>query len=198
VGLHFARMRRHKCPSVTIRISNECFGSKMILFWLLDNPVASLPGLFDRSGGTSWKSLHFVPGYDRTVPPGQKPCTNHPEVTLSKCPNCRGTSCLAVFLSEGIQKFLYPAELGVGRFQKIGLPNPEFLAPFVGTFEITCGILVILGFVTRLAVIPLFIISSTAILTTKVPTCFYRKVFGPRHTRFASTIACGWVRFFSW
>ena len=75
----------------------------------------------------------------------------------------------AVFLSEGIQKFLYPAELGVGRFQKIGLPNPEFLAPFVGAFEIICGILVILGFVTRLAVIPLFIISSTAILTTKVP-----------------------------
>ena len=75
----------------------------------------------------------------------------------------------AVFLSEGIQKFLYPAELGAGRFQKIGLPNPEFLAPFVGFFEIACGILVILGFVTRLAVIPLLIISSTAILTTKVP-----------------------------
>jgi putative oxidoreductase len=55
----------------------------------------------------------------------------------------------AVFLSEGIQKFLYPAELGAGRFQKIGLPNPEFLAPFVGFFEIACGILVILGFVTH-------------------------------------------------
>ena len=42
----------------------------------------------------------------------------------------------AVFLSEGIQKFLFPAELGVGRFTKIGLPAPELLAPFVGTFEI--------------------------------------------------------------
>jgi len=51
----------------------------------------------------------------------------------------------AVFLSEGIQKFLFPAELGVGRFAKIGLPSPEFLAPFVGTFEITCGLLVLLG-----------------------------------------------------
>jgi len=29
----------------------------------------------------------------------------------------------AVFLSEGIQKFLYPADLGVGRFTKIGLPG---------------------------------------------------------------------------
>ena len=96
----------------------------------------------------------------------------------------------AVFLSEGIQKFLYPAELGAGRFQKIGLPNPEFLAPFVGFFEIACGILVILGFVTRLAVIPLLIISSTAILEQRLE-CFYRKVFGQRHTRSESTIACG-------
>ena len=87
----------------------------------------------------------------------------------------------AVFLSEGIQKFLYPAELGVGRFQKIGLPNPEFLAPFVGAFEITCGILVILGFVTRLAVIPLFIISSTAILTTKVPMLLQKGFWPAAH-----------------
>src|SRR5580704_7219790 len=87
----------------------------------------------------------------------------------------------AVFLSEGIQKFLYPAELGVGRFQKIGLPNPEFLAPFVGAFEITCGILVILGFVTRLAVIPLFIISSTAILTTKIPMLLQKGFWPAAH-----------------
>ena len=30
----------------------------------------------------------------------------------------------AVFLSEGIQKFLFSAELGVGRFAKIGIPSP--------------------------------------------------------------------------
>jgi hypothetical protein len=45
--------RRYKRPSVTIRISNECFGAKIILFWLLDNPVARLPGLFDRCGGVA-------------------------------------------------------------------------------------------------------------------------------------------------
>jgi uncharacterized membrane protein YphA (DoxX/SURF4 family) len=28
----------------------------------------------------------------------------------------------AVFLSEGIQKFLFPTELGVGRFTRIGIP----------------------------------------------------------------------------
>jgi uncharacterized membrane protein YphA (DoxX/SURF4 family) len=33
----------------------------------------------------------------------------------------------AVFLSEGVQKILYPAELGAGRFARIGLPAPEAL-----------------------------------------------------------------------
>src|SRR2546425_2827800 len=46
-----------------------------------------------------------------------------------------------IFLSEGIQKFLFPAELGVGRFAKIGLPAPQLLAPFVGVVEIVCGAL---------------------------------------------------------
>lgn len=75
----------------------------------------------------------------------------------------------AVFLSEGIQKFLYPAEIGAGRFAKIGLPSPEFLGPFVGTFEIVCGVLVLLGLMTRLAVIPLIVIMLVAISSTKIP-----------------------------
>ena len=74
-----------------------------------------------------------------------------------------------VFLSEGIQKFLFPNEIGAGRFAKIGLPAPEFLASFVGTFEIACGILVLLGLFTRLAVIPLIIIMTVAIFSTKFP-----------------------------
>jgi uncharacterized membrane protein YphA (DoxX/SURF4 family) len=74
-----------------------------------------------------------------------------------------------VFLSEGIQKFLYPAEIGSGRFSKIGLPSPELLAPFVGTFEIICGLLITLGLLTRFAVIPFIIIMLVAITTTKIP-----------------------------
>jgi hypothetical protein len=31
----------------------------------------------------------------------------------------------SVFLSEGIQKFLYPEDLAAGRFAKIGIPSPE-------------------------------------------------------------------------
>jgi putative oxidoreductase len=73
----------------------------------------------------------------------------------------------AVFLSEGIQKFLYAEKLGSGRFAKIGLPNPDFLGPFVGSFEIACGILILIGLFTRLAAIPLFTIMIVAISTTK-------------------------------
>jgi putative oxidoreductase len=75
----------------------------------------------------------------------------------------------AVFLSEGIQKFLFPETLGVGRFIKIGIPNPQFFAPFVGVIEIVCGILLIIGLFTRLAAIPLLIDISVAIVTTKIP-----------------------------
>ncbi len=72
-----------------------------------------------------------------------------------------------VFLSEGIQKFLFPAARGGGRFAKIRLPNPEFLGSFVGTFEAISGILILLGLFTRLAAIPTLIIMLVAIATTK-------------------------------
>lgn len=75
----------------------------------------------------------------------------------------------AVFLSEGIQKFMFPAEVGAGRFAKIGLPSPEFFGPFVGSFEITCGLLVLVGLFTRLAVMPLLSIMAVAFFSTKLP-----------------------------
>ena len=73
----------------------------------------------------------------------------------------------AVFLSEGIQKFLFPDTLGAGRFAKIGMPSPGFLGSFVGSFEIVCGALVLLGLLTRFSSIPLIIIMLVAIATTK-------------------------------
>ncbi len=73
-----------------------------------------------------------------------------------------------IFLSEGIQKFLFADTLGAGRFAKIGIPNPEFFGPFVGTFEIICGIMILLGFATRIFSIPLIIIMLVAITTTKL------------------------------
>jgi putative oxidoreductase len=75
----------------------------------------------------------------------------------------------SVFLSEGIQKFLFPDALGVGRFVKIGIPYPEIMAPFVGLFEIGCGSLIVLGLFTRLASIAMIINISVAIISTKIP-----------------------------
>jgi putative oxidoreductase len=75
----------------------------------------------------------------------------------------------AVFLAEGIQKFLFPEENGVGRFTRIGIHAPGVMAPFVGVVEITCGALILIGLLTRLAAIPLIIDMLMAILSTKIP-----------------------------
>lgn len=73
-----------------------------------------------------------------------------------------------VFLSEGIQKFLFPSTRGSGRFEKIGLPDPEFLGSFVGSFEIVCGAMLLLGLFSRLAATPTLVIMLVAIATTKI------------------------------
>jgi uncharacterized membrane protein YphA (DoxX/SURF4 family) len=83
-----------------------------------------------------------------------------------------------VFLSEGIQKFLYPSIDGVGRFTKIGIPAPEVMAPFVGTVEIIAGALIIVGLLTRLAAIALLINISVAIISTKIPILLGRGIWG--------------------
>jgi putative oxidoreductase len=75
----------------------------------------------------------------------------------------------SVFLSEGIQKFLYPTELAAGRFAKIGIPAPEILGPFVGACETIGGGLLILGLITRFAALVLLIDISVAIVSTKIP-----------------------------
>ena len=72
-----------------------------------------------------------------------------------------------VFLSEGIQKWLYPALRGSGRFERIGFPSPEFLGHFVGSLEIICGMFILLGFLTRAASSITFLIMLVALSTTK-------------------------------
>jgi putative oxidoreductase len=73
-----------------------------------------------------------------------------------------------IFGTQGILKYIDP-KMGVIRFTNIGFPHPQFLAWFVGFFEIVCGFLVLIGLFTRLASIPLLIVISTAIATTKIP-----------------------------
>lgn len=74
-----------------------------------------------------------------------------------------------VFLTEGLQKFLFPAALGSGRFAKIGIPAPWFTGPFVGVVEIVCGVMLMLGLAATFAILPLLIDILVAIATTKVP-----------------------------
>ena len=86
-----------------------------------------------------------------------------------------------VFLTEGIQKFLFPAALGYGRFATIGIPYPHSTAPFVGVVEIACGILLMVGLATRFATIPLLIDIGVAIATTKVPILLHQGFWPAMH-----------------
>ena len=96
-----------------------------------------------------------------------------------------------IFLTEGIQKYLFPELLGTGRFLKIGFTNPEFWAYFTGSFEIICGAFIIIGLLTRLMSIPLFIIMMTAFVTTKWPLLIEKGFWPFAHeyrTDFAMTL----------
>jgi putative oxidoreductase len=76
-----------------------------------------------------------------------------------------------IFFTQGILKYTDP-KMGVLRFARIGFSHPSFTAHFVGMFEIVCGLLVLLGLCTRIAAIPLVIVISTALATTKIPELF--------------------------
>jgi uncharacterized membrane protein YphA (DoxX/SURF4 family) len=86
-----------------------------------------------------------------------------------------------VFLSEGIQKFLFPAALGAGRFAKIGIPAPQIMGPFVGVVEIVCGTLLLAGLFTVVAAVPLLIDIAVAIATTKIPMLLKQGFWAAMH-----------------
>lgn len=98
-----------------------------------------------------------------------------------------------IFLSEGVQKFLFPDTLGVGRFTRIGIPSPEWTAPFVGGVETIFGALLIVGLLTRVAALLLFINISTAIIATKIPLLMKSGFWAMAHearTDFAMLLGC--------
>jgi uncharacterized membrane protein YphA (DoxX/SURF4 family) len=76
-----------------------------------------------------------------------------------------------IFATQGFLKYADP-NMGVNRFARIGFPAPLFTAHFVGAFEMVCGILVVLGLWTRISAIPLLVVISTAIATTKIPELY--------------------------
>jgi putative oxidoreductase len=83
-----------------------------------------------------------------------------------------------VFLTEGVLKFLHPGDLGVGRFARIGLPIPGFLAPFVGALEILGGLAMVLSVMAGWAALGLLGVITVALVTTKVPVLLGRP-WGP-------------------
>ena len=78
-----------------------------------------------------------------------------------------------VFFAEGIKKFMFPTEWGIGRFEKIGIIS-YLSAPFVGIVETVCGLLLIFGLFSPPAALLLLIDISVAILTTKVPLALHK------------------------
>jgi putative oxidoreductase len=96
-----------------------------------------------------------------------------------------------IFMSEGIQKFLFPELAGTGRFEKIGFSDPAFWAYFTATFEIICSFLILIGLLTRFAAVPLVIIMITAFITTKWPLLINKGFWTMAHeyrTDFAMTL----------
>jgi putative oxidoreductase len=83
----------------------------------------------------------------------------------------RSPSAGLIFFTQGILKYM-DRKIGVERFTKIGFPHPYFIAHFVGSFEIVCGLLVLIGLWTRAASVPLLIVIATAITTMKIPELF--------------------------
>jgi putative oxidoreductase len=99
---------------------------------------------------------------------GRKLTANNLTMISSRAPSAVLLIRLAVggvFLFEGIQKFLFPMEMGPGLFAKLGIPAPGLLAPLAGLIEVVCGALLIVGFLTRVATIPLIITMLIAIFS---------------------------------
>ncbi|HBC79959.1 MAG TPA: DoxX family protein [Bacteroidales bacterium] len=79
-----------------------------------------------------------------------------------------------IFISEGIQKFMIVSMLGPAYFKELGFGHPEFWSKFTGSFEITFGLLICIGFLTRVASIPLLIILTAAFFKANLPVLLDR------------------------
>ena len=71
-----------------------------------------------------------------------------------------------VFVTSGWGK-LHDLDKIVAYFTELGIPYPQIQAPFASANELICGLLVLVGFATRLASIPLIIVMLVAIRTAQ-------------------------------
>jgi len=91
----------------------------------------------------------------RLSAPGEEVNDRMPDDRMGRSPHAPRAVILIpplvglVFFEEGVQKFLFPAVMGTGRFARIGIPLPDVMGPFVGAVEIVCGALLVVGWLTR-------------------------------------------------
>jgi putative oxidoreductase len=85
-----------------------------------------------------------------------------------------------IFFGEGILKFMRPETLGPGRFAKVDVPFSTFTAYLDGTFEIGCGLLILVGLAIRLAAVPMITDMAGAIGFTKVPLLWGNAALYPK------------------
>lgn len=69
-----------------------------------------------------------------------------------------------VFVTTGWGK-LQNLDRVIAFFQSLGIPAPEYQAPFVAATELTCGLLLVAGLGTRFAAVPLVVTMLVAIRT---------------------------------
>jgi uncharacterized membrane protein YphA (DoxX/SURF4 family) len=86
-----------------------------------------------------------------------------------------------VFLSEGIQKYLFPELVGAGRFRKLGVFAPDITGYVVGLIEIVCSLCILLRFKVRIFVLPLFGVMAGALYYTKLPTLIHEGFWKTAH-----------------
>jgi putative oxidoreductase len=72
----------------------------------------------------------------------------------------------SVFLWTGWQKLQILPRM-TENFRGWGIPAPEIMTPFVSGVEFVCGIMILLGLLTRFAAVPLMIVMVVAIIAAK-------------------------------
>ncbi len=78
-----------------------------------------------------------------------------------------------IFIAQGVRKLFAPEDAPHGRraladmIRRQGLPRPDRLALLVAATELACGVALVIGFLTRIATIPLLAILVVAILGFK-------------------------------
>jgi putative oxidoreductase len=71
-----------------------------------------------------------------------------------------------VFAGTGWTKLTHLPQI-TENFRGLGIPAPEILTPFVSGVEFVGGLMLLLGFMTRFASVPLMVVMVVAIVTAK-------------------------------